>query len=253
MAVRKKKKQSTTPRKKQSKGFGAFIIKCFKFLLWCIIIFFGLSLGIVLFYKWVDPPFTFLMAKRKITAIFRGEPSKIHYDFVPYNQIGDYLKVAVVASEDQKFPFHNGFDLVSIAKAMEHNKFARKVHGASTISQQTAKNVFLWDGRNFVRKGLEVYFTFLIEQIWGKKRILEVYLNVIEMGPLTFGAEAVSYKYFSKPARKLSKEQACAIAAVLPGPLLFSINNPTRYIQHRKIWISRQIDNLGGTKYINLK
>jgi monofunctional biosynthetic peptidoglycan transglycosylase len=244
-------KSSSKPKKSsKGKGFKNFWSKLLRFFIIFIIIFFAVSIGSVLFYKWVNPPFTYLMAKRKIVALFQGKPSIIHYDFVEYRNISDYLKVAVIASEDQKFPEHNGFDLVSIAKAMEKNKFSKKVKGASTITQQVAKNVFLWDGRNFVRKSLEAYFTFLIEIIWGKRRILEVYLNIAEMGPMTFGAEEASRRYFEKSARKLSPDQAASIAAVLPNPIIFSVKRPTKYTLKKKDWILTQMDNLGGASYI---
>jgi monofunctional biosynthetic peptidoglycan transglycosylase len=252
--------KKTTPNKakpkpksgsKAGKGFKNFWAKVLRFLIILVISFFLVSICSVVFYKWVNPPFTYLMAKLNISALIHGKSSTIHYEFVSYAQISEHLKIAVIASEDQKFPDHNGFDFVSIAKAMEKNKFSKKIKGASTISQQVAKNVFLWDGRNFIRKGLEAYFTFLIELIWGKKRILEVYLNIAEMGNMTFGAEEASRRYFNKPAKKLSPEQAASIAAVLPNPIMFSVNNPTRYIIKKKKWILTQMENLGGKKYIS--
>lgn len=251
MAKKTKSNPTSSKPKPRSKFRKKLSLRYFFRLLGAIIIslFLG-SIGWVVFYKWVDPPFTFLMAKRKIGALWAGKPSKIHYEFVPYSQISDQIKVAVVASEDQKFPTHNGFDLVSIAKAVEHNKHSKRIRGASTISQQTAKNVFLWDGRSFLRKGLEVYFTFLIEQLWGKKRILEVYLNVAEMGIRTFGVESASYRYYGKSARKLTRKEAAALASILPNPIIFSVHRPTRFLLRRQTWIHQQIQALGGTDYI---
>jgi monofunctional glycosyltransferase len=214
-----------------------------------VLSFFGSTIAMVFFYKWVNPPLTFLMIKRVVMATLQAQPNDLKYEFVPYPKISNHLKLAVIASEDQKFAYHLGFDLDAIGKALEKNKKSSKIVGASTISQQTAKNVFLWDGRNFVRKGLEAYFTCLIELIWGKKRILEVYLNVAEMGRLTFGAEAAGYRYFKKPARKMSKEQAALVAAVLPNPIYFKVKQPTKFILKRKNWITRQMNNL-GEKYL---
>lgn len=251
-------KKATTSKKATSKTKSAgrssksnIWIKIWRFIYISVISFFVLSLSWVLIYKYVNPPYTYLMCKRKAIQMISGEgSSNIHYKFVPYSQISDYLKLAVIASEDQKFPDHNGFDLVSIAKAMEKNKFTKKVKGASTISQQTAKNAFLWDGRNFIRKGLEAYFTFLIELIWGKKRILEVYLNIAEMGHLTFGAEATARTYFNKSAKKLTSSEAALIACSLPNPILFKVDNPTQFMLNRKTWIETQMINLGGINYI---
>jgi len=183
-------------------------------------------------------------------AIVEGKPYKIKYQFVAYSRISDNLKMAVIASEDQKFPAHLGFDFEAIDHALEHNKRHKRKHGASTISQQTAKNVFLWDDRNFLRKGLEAYFTALIELVWGKRRILEIYLNVAEMGNMTFGAEAAAKKYFKKTADAVSLDEASSLAAVLPNPVLFKVNAPTKFIAKRKIWIQNQYYALGGKKYI---
>jgi monofunctional biosynthetic peptidoglycan transglycosylase len=156
------------------------------------------------------------------------------------------IRLAVIASEDQLFPDHNGFDIENIKKALESNKKKKRIRGASTISQQVAKNVFLWQGRSWFRKGLEVYFTFMIELIWSKERILEVYLNVAEMGKGIFGVEAASQKYFKKPASKLTRTEAAMIAACLPNPKKYVVNPPTRYISRRYPWILAQMNNLEG-------
>jgi len=153
-------------------------------------------------------------------------------------------KLAVIASEDQLFPDHNGFDFKSIEKAMKHNQRSRSLHGASTISQQTAKNVFLWQGRSWIRKGLEVYFTFMIEKIWGKKRILEVYMNVAEMGDGVFGIEKAAQKDFNKHAINLSRQEAAMIAACLPNPQKYSVKPVSRYVAVRSGWVLRQMNNL---------
>ena len=153
-------------------------------------------------------------------------------------------RLAVIASEDQLFPDHNGFDFKSIEKAMKHNQKSKSLHGASTISQQVAKNVFLWQGRSWLRKGLETYFTFMIELIWGKKRILQMYLNVSEMGDGVFGIEAAAQKYFNKPALNLSRQEAAMIAASLPNPVRYKVKPASSYVLYRSGWIMRQMNNL---------
>jgi len=163
------------------------------------------------------------------------------HSWVPISEISPELQLAVICSEDQKFVKHNGFDVKSIEKAYENNKKGKKLRGASSISQQTAKNVFLWPDRSWLRKGLETYFTFLIELLWDKERILEVYLNSIEMGDGVYGAEAASQFWFHTSAKNLQKYQAAAIAAILPNPRNYKANPASAYIQKRKEWIVRQM------------
>lgn len=189
--------------------------------------------------KWVNPPIT----ATQIVSLIKGDGLKKSY--VPLTEMSQNAKLAVIASEDQLFPDHNGFDWKSIQKAMEYNqRKPGRVRGASTISQQTAKNVFLWQGRSWIRKGLETYFTFMIEKIWGKERILEVYLNVAEMGRGIFGIEQAAQTYFKKPAKSLSIHEAAAIAAVLPNPKEYSVKPPSRYIQSRTRKIVQQMNFL---------
>ena len=195
----------------------------------------------VLLYKWVPVPFTPLMAIR----YFENPEEEIYHDWVPMEEISDNLKLAVIASEDQNFPSHNGFDYKAIQKAMEDNKKGKRVRGASTISQQTAKNIFLWPQRSWFRKGLEVYFTFWIELLWSKERILEVYLNSIEMGKGVYGAEAAAQAWFKKSAENLTAYEAAAIAAILPNPREYRANPASSYIGGRQGWIVRQMRNLG--------
>ncbi len=166
-------------------------------------------------------------------------------DWTSLDEISPNMQLAVICSEDQNFFQHHGFDFNAIEKAMEHNEKHKRVRGASTISQQTAKNVFLYDGRNWIRKGFEVYFTFLIEVFWSKQRILEMYLNVIEFGDGIYGAEAASEEYFHIPAKKLSRAQAALLAAVLPNPRKYSAKNPSAYIRKRQQWILEQMTNWG--------
>ena len=173
-----------------------------------------------------------------------GHGLKRHY--VNKDNISPEAKLAVIASEDQVFPDHNGFDFKSIEKAMKHNQKSKSRHGASTISQQTAKNVFLWQGGGWFRKGLEVYFTFMIEKIWGKKRILEVYMNVAEMGEGVFGIDKAAQVYFNRHANNLTRQQASMIAACLPNPKRYTVKPVCNYVAGKSIWIMNQMNNLQG-------
>ncbi len=195
--------------------------------------------------KWIDPPITVT----QLSSWLGGDGLK--RDYVKQSEISRYASLAVIAAEDQQFPNHNGFDWKSIEKAIDHNKKKpAKVRGASTISQQVAKNVFLWSGRSWVRKGMEAYFTFMIEKIWGKKRILEVYLNVSEMGKGVFGIEAASRKYFKKSANILTRTEAAMIAASLPNPKKYTVKPVSRYISRRYPWVVKQIVNIEDNKDI---
>lgn len=200
--------------------------------------------------KFVPVWFTPFMMVRKFEAISEGRSSKIYSDWTPMSKMSKEAPLSVVASEDQLFPEHWGFDFKSMGNAFRHNFRGKKIRGASTISQQVAKNVFLWQGRSYIRKGLEAYFTLLIEIIWGKERILEVYLNVAETGNMTFGYGAAAQRFFYKPAASLTRNEAARIAAVLPSPLRFSAQNPSAYVQRRTAQIARQMRMLGRV-YIN--
>lgn len=171
---------------------------------------------------------------------------RLKHDWVPLEEISPKLQLAVVCSEDQNYLKHYGFDFKAIEKAMKNNESGGKLRGASTISQQTAKNVFLWPGRSYIRKAFEVYFTLLIELVWSKERIMEVYLNSIEMGKGVYGAEAAANFWFHKSAAKLSKDESAAIAAVLPAPLRYVANPPSNYVEKRKSWIKRQMSFWGN-------
>lgn len=217
------------------------IKKLFKFLMKLAGILILFSLFLVLLYKWVPVPLTPLMVIR----YFDNPEERIRHSWVPREEISLHLQLGVIASEDQNFVKHNGFDIKAIEKAIEDNQKGKRVRGASTISQQTAKNVFLWPGRNWLRKGLEVYFTFLIETFWSKERILEVYLNSIEMGTGIYGAEAAAQHWFNKSASSLSIYEAAAIAAILPNPREYRANPASNYINQRKNWIVRQMQNYG--------
>lgn len=200
---------------------------------------FLLQLFYIIILKWIDPPITLT----QLGSLFSGDGLK--RDYVNSDELSPNIKLAVLASEDQVFPDHDGFDWKSINKAMKHNeKKPTRVKGASTISQQTAKNVFLWQGRSWVRKGFEVYFTKMIEWIWGKRRILEVYLNVIEMGRGIYGAEAAAQAYFKKPAAKLTRKEAAMIAAYLPNPKKFTVKPLSRHVAVRTGWVLVQMHAL---------
>lgn len=204
-----------------------------KVLLW----FFGISILSVLIFKWVPIPSTPLMATRAI-----GNGMVCSHDWVPIEEISTNLQKAVIASEDANFLTHHGFDFKAIQKAMKSNDKGKKLRGGSTISQQTAKNVFLWQGRSYIRKGLEAYFTVLIELIWSKQRIMEVYLNSIEMGDGVYGAEAASQYWYRKSAVNLTKNEAAGIAAILPNPRKFKATNSSSYINRKKGRIVKYIN-----------
>jgi monofunctional biosynthetic peptidoglycan transglycosylase len=192
----------------------------------------------LLILKWVNPPFTLT----QLSSLFGGDGLK--RDYVGMKDISPYAKLSVIASEDQLFPDHDGFDFKSIEKAMKHNQKNKSLHGASTISQQVAKNVFLWQGRSWFRKALEVYFTFMIEKLWGKKRILQMYLNVSEMGRGVYGIEAAAQYYFRKPAKSLSRSESAMIASCLPGPKRYTIKPMSRHVASRYPWVLNQMSHL---------
>lgn len=216
--------------------------KLIRFLIKTFIWFLVLSNLWVLAYKYLPVPATPLMAIRYFQT---DEKASIQHHWVAIEQIAPNLQKAVICAEDQQFLTHNGFDVAAIKKAREQNKAGKKLRGASTISQQTAKNVFLWPHRSWVRKGFEAYFTFLIEMYWSKERILEVYLNSIEFGPSIYGAQAAAEHWFNTDADKLNRDQALGLAAILPNPLKYMPVAPTAYISKRKSWISKQMYNFG--------
>jgi monofunctional biosynthetic peptidoglycan transglycosylase len=222
-----------------------FFQKLVKWIYKAIIVFFILSAFSVIVFRWVPVPFTPLMLIRNVKQWGKGEKAPFEHDWVSMDKISQNLAKAVIVSEDQKFMEHFGFDVEAIEKAYEKNKKGKRVKGASTITQQTAKNVFLWPQRTYVRKGFEVYFTFLIEIFWSKKHILEVYLNSIEMGKGIYGAEAAAQHWFRKPAAKLSKYEAASIAAILPNPRRYRASSSSAYIERRKNWILRQMNYYG--------
>ena len=226
-----------------------FFQKLKKWIVKSTIIFFLLSIFSVIIFRWVPVPFTPLMVIRNIEQWSKGEKASFVHKWVSINKISDNLTKAVIVSEDQKFMEHFGFDMEAMENAYEKNKKGKRIKRGSTITQQTAKNVFLWPQRSYIRKGFEVYFSFLIELFWSKERILEVYLNSIEMGNGVYGAEAASQHWFRKPAAKLNAYQAASIAAILPNPRKYKAINSSNYVEKRKIWIVRQMGFYGPLKF----
>lgn len=240
-----KKTAKKSVKKEPASFMGKLRILLFKMLLW----FFGISLFLVVFFKFVPVPFTPLMVIRGIENKVAGKENVFSHDWEPLENISINLQKAVIASEDGTFLIHNGFDFASMQKAYKSNERGRRIKGGSTISQQTAKNVFLWQGRSYLRKGLEAYFTVLIEIIWGKERIMEVYLNSIEMGNGIYGAQAAAEHWYRKDAVNLTPIQAAGIAAILPNPRKFSATSSSTYINNRKAKIMRVMRTVGKIKY----
>jgi len=205
----------------------------------------------VLLLRWLHPPTSAFMLSARLQAALDHDPTyHTHYEWVDLERISPNAALAVIASEDQQFPYHDGFDFHSIREAVRASSHGHKLRGASTISQQVAKNLFLWSGHSFVRKGLEAWFTVLIELIWPKERILEVYLNIAQFGRDIFGVEAAAHAYFHEPAARLTSGQAAVLAAVLPNPRQLHADRPSAYVESRRVWILAQMRGLGGRSYL---
>jgi monofunctional biosynthetic peptidoglycan transglycosylase len=202
------------------------------------------TLAVVLLMRWVPPPTSAFMLEQRLSGI------AVDYRWVPMDRISPHAALAVIASEDQKFFDHWGVDLKAIAAAIRDNRSRSRPRGASTISQQLVKNLFLWPGRSYVRKGIEVYFTLLMEALWPKQRILEVYLNVAEMGPGTFGVEAAGQRFFHKSAARLNRRESATLAAVLPNPVRMRADRPSDYVNRRTWQIIEQMNALGGIAFL---
>lgn len=246
MATRTTSKNRTSSSRK---NVGNFKAKLMRFLFKATVWFFGLSFFSVVFFKFVPIPFTPLMVIRVIENKWAGKEIYFSHDWEPIENISTNLQKAVISSEDATFLTHSGFDFKAMKKAYKGNERGRKIKGGSTISQQTAKNVFLWQGRSYFRKGLEAYFTVLIELIWGKERIMEVYLNSIEMGNGVYGAQAATEHWFRKDASSLTPIQAAGIAAILPNPRKYSATSSSSYINNRKSKIVRLMRHMGKINY----
>ena len=210
---------------------------------------FGIAAVVLL--RFVPPPVSAVMAEDWIGAKLRGDSAyALHYRWVAWDRVAPALPLSLVAAEDQRFPQHHGFDFVAIQKALDEADDGERLRGASTISQQVAKNLFLWNGRSFVRKGLEAYFTVLIETLWPKRRILEMYLNIAQFGDGIYGAGAASQVFFRTTPDRLDAQQAALLAAVLPNPLRFKVDKPSAYVMRRVAWIRHQTESLGGVAYL---
>ena len=225
------------------------IRKIFRWIWKATLWFIALSILSVIIFKWVPVPITPLMMTRAIDNKMEGKDMILSHDWEPIENISPNLQKAVIASEDGNFLKHNGFDFKAMQKAFKNNQKGKRLKGGSTISQQTAKNVFLWQGRSYLRKGLEAYFTVLIELIWGKERIMEVYLNSIEMGNGVYGAEAAAQHWYRKSAVDLTKKEAAGIAAILPNPRKYKATNSSSYIERRKGKIVRVMNQIGKIDY----
>lgn len=229
----------------------SFVRRWLKRLCWLAVLAIGLPILQVLVLRFVDPPFSSFMAIRQIEAWTGGERDfHLYYQWRDLDQIAPSLPVSVIAAEDQNFAGHRGFDLDAIEKARAHNARGGRMRGASTISQQTAKNLFLWSGRSWFRKGLEAYYTLLIETLWPKTRILEVYVNVAEFGDGIYGAQAAAKRHFGKDAARLGANESARLAATLPSPRRYSASRPGPYVQRRAQWIQRNARQIGGEAYL---
>lgn len=220
-------------------------------LLWLPVVLAAFSVLQVLVLRFVDPPVSTVMLWRYGEALGQGDGAyRLHYEWRDLQKMAPSLPISLVAAEDQRFPQHNGFDLQAIEKARDHNARGGRVRGASTISQQVAKNLFLWQGRSWPRKGLEVWYTLLIETFWSKHRILEVYANIAEFGDGIYGAQAASRQFWNKDASRLTPAESARLAAVLPAPRRYDAAQPGPYVQRRAAWIQRQARQLGGGAYL---
>jgi monofunctional biosynthetic peptidoglycan transglycosylase len=231
-------------------GKGARSIHLFRqvllILLTCSLAVVLLSVALVLTFRFAAPPSSALMIERRLGLGRGGEPYSAHYDWVPFDRIAPVMALAVIASEDQNFLRHHGFDWRAIQNAADYNERGDRVRGASTLTQQTAKNLFLWPGRDWFRKGVEAYMTVLLEACWTKRHILETYLNIVEFGDGIFGVESASRQYFHKPAVRLSADEAALLAAVLPDPHRLRASVPSAYVRGRQQWILQQMNQIGG-------
>ncbi len=220
-----------------------------------MLVFLVVTVGPVLALRYVDPMTSAFMLRDRFSTHPEESDTFIDYRWVAWDEISPYARLAVVAAEDQKFPHHSGFDVESIRAVLgahlDGKPTGRQLRGVSTISQQVAKNLFLWPGRSWLRKGIEAYFTFLIEGLWPKRRVLEIYLNVAQFANNVYGVEAAAQMFFAKPARSLTPDEAALMAAVLPNPVRLRIDSPSAYVRKRQRWIRRQMHQLGGPSYLD--
>ncbi|MGH8192377.1 MAG: monofunctional biosynthetic peptidoglycan transglycosylase [Rhodanobacteraceae bacterium] len=232
-------------------GRRSFARRWLRRLLWTLLGFIAITWLMVLVLRFAAPPTSAYMLERKVTEAWHSHHDfRIHYHWVPFDRIAPVAPLAMVAGEDQTFPFNHGFDIASIRSAIDVAEAGGPLRGASTITQQTARNLFLWSGGGFFRKGLEAYFTVLIDITWPKRRILEVYANIAELGNGIYGVEAASQAFFHEPASRLTRHQAALLAAVLPDPRDWHADRPSAYVQRRAAWIEQQMRQLGNVTYV---
>ena len=245
-ANRQRSKKKRFPKKNKSR-VRRLMAGVFRILLGLVI----LSFLLVLILRWMNPPTSMMMTiRRSEAAMNQRKDFRIDYRWVDWDQIALHLPLAIIASEDQNFPIHHGFDLEAISDAVKTRMNGGRLRGASTITQQVAKNLFLWPGKSLLRKGIEAYFTALIEIFWSKRRVLEVYMNIAEFGDGIFGAEAACQRYFGKPAGNIRLREAARLAAILPYPRAMNPTRPSAYVSKRAQWIQRQIVQMGGKRVL---
>ena len=246
-ATPKRRRKEPSPNKNKSWA-RRLTVGIFRVLLGLVII----SFLLVLTLRWINPPTSMMMTIQRYEAVMNHRKDfRIDYRWVNWEQIALHLPLAIIASEDQKFTIHHGFDLEAISDAVKARMNGGRLRGASTITQQVAKNLFLWPGKSFSRKGIEVYFTALIEIFWSKRRVLEVYMNIAQFGDGIFGVEAASHRYFGKPAGNIGLWEAARLAAVLPDPKTMNPKRPSAYVHKRAQWIQRQMDQMGGKQVLD--
>jgi len=251
MAAARRKRNRRVPPRGATRNRVLIANPVLRFVARALTLFLVGSVASVLALRWIRPVTTAFMLEARVQAVLDRDSSyRTDYRWVPYGEISPNLPIAVVAAEDQKFPVHAGFDFDAIADAIEEKNDGGPARGASTISQQVAKNLFLWPGRSWLRKGIEAYFTVLLEALWPKRRILEVYLNVAQFGDGIFGAGAASARFFDTTAARLDRDQAARLAAVLPSPLRMHADRPSDYVRDRVDHILGEVDHLGGPAYL---
>jgi len=230
---------------------GGVLLRLLKWIFFAVIALVGVTAGLVLALRWVDPVTSaFMLSARADASAAKDTTYRTDYRWEPLERISPHVALAVIASEDQLFPFHDGFDLKSIREAVQASERGKRLRGASTISQQVAKNLFLWSGHSFLRKGLEAWFTVLIESLWPKERTLEVYLNIAQFGKGIYGVEAASQRFWHHPAARLSSSEGALLAAVLPNPMRLHADTQSAYVLSRQDWILGQMRGLGGSSYL---
>jgi len=249
MARAQRKRAGERAPRRARRGFIARLLRA---LLLCVLAALLLLVASVLALRWLAPPTSAFMLQARLQAVLTHDHSyHTEYHWVSLEEISPQAAIAVIAAEDQQFPYHFGFDFKSIREAVRAHERGRKLRGASTISQQVAKNLFLWPGQNFVRKGLEALFTVLIESLWPKERILETYLNIAQFGRGIYGVDAAAHHFFHKSALHLSREESALLAVVLPNPVRLRVEAPSAYVLQQRDWTLKQMANLGGPAYLN--